>query len=155
MGVSGGWGVGKSSMLSLISSALEARDGNPYIFVEFNAWLYQGYDDARAALLDVIARKLIEHAEQSKTGLDRAKEFLRRVKWLRVAGIAAGAGLSMATGVSPAGVLGSILAAGKGLLDGQVTEEDAKQVQEAGKAIADESGKLLSSPEDISPPQQI
>nr|VFJ63727.1 MAG: Predicted P-loop ATPase, KAP-like [Candidatus Kentron sp. DK] len=155
MGVSGGWGVGKSSMLSLISSALESRDGDSYIFVEFNAWLYQGYDDARAALLDVIARKLIEHAEQSKTGLDRAREFLIRVKWLRVAGIAAGAGLSMATGVPPAGVLGTILAAGKGLLDGQVTEEDAKKVQEAGGAIADESGNLLRPLGDTSPPQQI
>jgi len=25
------------------------------VFVTFNAWLYQGYDDARAALMDVIA----------------------------------------------------------------------------------------------------
>ena len=50
MGVSGGWGVGKSSMLKLISDALNERSGDRYLFVEFNAWLYQGYDDARAAL---------------------------------------------------------------------------------------------------------
>jgi predicted KAP-like P-loop ATPase len=28
------------------------------MLVEFNAWLYQGYADARAALMDVIATKL-------------------------------------------------------------------------------------------------
>ena len=58
IGVSGAWGVGKSSMIKLIRAALEKqnRAGAPrLIFVEFNAWLYQGYDDARAALMDVIA----------------------------------------------------------------------------------------------------
>ena len=53
VGVSGGWGVGKSSMLRLINDALKSRDEDPsgYLFVTFNAWLYQGYDDARAALV--------------------------------------------------------------------------------------------------------
>jgi len=90
MGVSGGWGVGKSSMLKLIRDSLKARDrDNQYLFVEFNAWLYQGYDDARAALMEVIARRLIEHGEESKTGLDKAKDLLRRVNWLRLVGMAA------------------------------------------------------------------
>jgi predicted KAP-like P-loop ATPase len=34
-------------------------------FVEFNAWLYQGYDDARSALMEVIGTKLLEYAEVS------------------------------------------------------------------------------------------
>ena len=58
IGVSGAWGAGKSSMIKLIRHGLENRPegqaGN-FVFVEFNAWLYQGYDDARAALLEVIA----------------------------------------------------------------------------------------------------
>ena len=57
IGVSGAWGVGKSSMIKLIRGELDARAkgaGEPdshesgaeskFIFVEFNAWLYQGYD---------------------------------------------------------------------------------------------------------------
>jgi len=34
---------------SLPKQALLSENG--YIFVEFNAWLYQGYDDAQEALL--------------------------------------------------------------------------------------------------------
>ena len=34
-----------------------------FIFVEFNAWLHQGYDDARSALMDVIATKLEAEAK--------------------------------------------------------------------------------------------
>ena len=73
IGVSGAWGVGKSSLVTQTRDALERRDREnaaaegfsdddykaKYIFVEFNAWLYQGYDDARAALLDAIASELV------------------------------------------------------------------------------------------------
>ena len=107
MGVSGGWGVGKSSMLKLISNSLHAREEGQYLFVEFNAWLYQGYDDARAALMDVIARSLIEHAEDSQTGIDKAKQFLKRVNWLRLTGLAVGSTLALAAGIPPAGLFGN------------------------------------------------
>jgi hypothetical protein len=57
IGVSGSWGIGKSSMIKLIRASVagRARKGGDreFVFVEFNAWLYQGYDDARAALMDV------------------------------------------------------------------------------------------------------
>ncbi len=56
MGVSGSWRVGKSSLIRLIKTSLDERTDQKFVFVEFNAWLYQAYDDARAALLDVIAR---------------------------------------------------------------------------------------------------
>ena len=115
LGVSGGWGVGKSSMLKLISDSLSARGDDRYLFVEFNAWLYQGYDDARAALMEVIARQLIEHGEESRTGLDKAKMLLNRVNWLRLVGLTASSALSVAAGVPPAGLIGALLAAGKGL----------------------------------------
>jgi predicted KAP-like P-loop ATPase len=44
IGVSGRWGVGKSSMIKLIRKSLAERTdqiGSPQVFVEFNAWLYQ------------------------------------------------------------------------------------------------------------------
>jgi predicted KAP-like P-loop ATPase len=63
--------------------------------VEFNAWLYQGYDDARAALMDVIASKLSEEAEKRKTGIEKTKDFLRRVNWLRTAKLTAGSAIAL------------------------------------------------------------
>lgn len=66
IGVSGAWGVRKSSMIKLLRHSLEHRSGTgqevqedvKFVFVGFNAWLYQGYDDAHAALMDVIGEKL-------------------------------------------------------------------------------------------------
>lgn len=67
IGVSGAWGIGKSSMIKLTQASVAKRPRKEgereFIFVEFNAWLYQGYDDARAALMDVIATKLEAEAK--------------------------------------------------------------------------------------------
>ena len=44
IGVSGAWGVGKSSMIRLVRRALvdrAAKDSARFVFVQFNAWLYQ------------------------------------------------------------------------------------------------------------------
>src|SRR6266481_1172546 len=82
IGVSGAWGVGKSSMIRLIRRSLDRRENNDFVFVEFNAWLYQGYDDARAALMEVIASTLATEAEKRKTGIDKTRELLKRVNWL-------------------------------------------------------------------------
>lgn len=97
IGVSGAWGVGKSSMIRLIRRGLAGRvteEPSPFVFVEFNAWLYQGYDDARAALLEVIATALADEAAARQTGIEKAQEFLARVNWFRVAKLAAGPALA-------------------------------------------------------------
>ena len=140
MGVSGGWGVGKSSMLKLISDSLQDRGDDRYLFVEFNAWLYQGFDDARAALMEVIARQLIEHGEESRPGLEKAKALLSRVNWLRLAGLATGSALSIAAGVPPLGLIGTALSVGKSLAEGQL---------DAG------AGTSTSPAQESSPPHQI
>src|SRR3984893_2705110 len=101
IGVSGAWGVGKSSMIKLIRTSLtqRAKKGDrDFIFVEFNAWLYQGYDDARAALMEVIANKLAEEAQSRKKGVEKAKEFLQRINWFRMAKLVAGSAVSLSLG---------------------------------------------------------
>lgn len=62
--VSGSWGAGKSSMVKMIGQELGNQpDDNKYIFLEFNAWLYQGYEDAKAALLQSVTQKLVEEMQ--------------------------------------------------------------------------------------------
>src|SRR5580658_8409003 len=66
LGICGSWGVGKASMIKLLHEELSSRSDQNFVFVEFNAWLYQGYDDARAALMDVIAQQLLKYARDNK-----------------------------------------------------------------------------------------
>ena len=127
IGISGAWGIGKSSMIKLTRASLAQRPRKKgereFIFVEFNAWLYQGYDDARAALMDVIATKLAAEAEPRERGLDKAKALLRRVNWLRAAKLVAGSAVSMSLGLPPTGLIGEILGLGQRALVGGANEQ--------------------------------
>jgi len=159
IGVSGSWGIGKSSLIKLTAVSLAKRPRSEgdreFIFVEFNAWLYQGYDDARAALMDVIASKLEEEAEKRKTAVGKAKELLKRVKWFRVAKLAATSAAAFALGVPPVGLAGEIYEIGRKALSGGADKaligEAAKKAGEAAEA----AGGFLAARMDTSPPREI
>lgn len=155
LGVSGGWGVGKSSMIRLIQEELNSRADQQFIFVQFNAWLYQGYDDARAALMEVIAREILKRAEEKKTAVDKAKELLGRVNWVRAAGVAIGSGLSLAMGLPPTGLLGTALNTLEDLADDTVTKEDISAIKHEGAEAVKTTKGLLRPKSAATPPKQI
>ena len=155
LGISGGWGTGKSSMLNLISQSLKGREDERFLFVEFNAWLYQGFDDARAALMEVIARRLVKHGEVSARGLDKAKGFLSRVNWLRVASATAGSALSISAGIPPIWLLGTAWSTLRDLVDGKMGEDEIESAAGAIKSLLQGAGELSSHTEDSSAPRRI
>lgn len=171
IGISGAWGVGKSSLVMLTKEALESRereqavaagtkDGDfesKYIFVSFNAWLYQGYDDARAALMEAIAVKLAEVAEDRKTGIEKTQDFLRRIDWFRLASLTAGPAAALAFGLPPIGLFGqvaSLFSRGrKDGVDGGLIEDAQDVIVEGAKQG---QGLLREKPaQDESPRQRI
>lgn len=135
LGISGDWGVGKSSMMKLLRTALEAREDVDIRFVEFNAWLYQSYDDARAALMETITAAVVEQVVEKKDTLStkvrkRAASLFGRVKKLRVLGLAGSALFDYVTqGQVTPWIAGGMAAMG-GLLDGEVSGDDLKKVKE-------------------------
>lgn len=135
LGISGDWGVGKSSMMKLLRTSLEARQDIDIRFVEFNAWLYQSYDDARAALMETITATVVEQAVEKKdtlsaTARKRAASLFGRVKKLRLLGVAGSALFDyMTMGQITPWVAGGMATMG-GLLDGDVTGDDLKKVKE-------------------------
>lgn len=168
IGVSGAWGVGKSSMIKLVQAELSARhsgvnqadftsetDTNRFLFVEFNAWLYQGYDDARAALIEVVASALAEEAQTRKTTTEKTKDLLDRVNWFRAMKLTAGTTASLALGIAPVGLLGELVGAGKSLFDGEVTSEEIESAESTVGKASKETKDLLKSKKIKSPPKEI
>jgi predicted KAP-like P-loop ATPase len=158
IGVSGKWGVGKSSMIRLIRRGLAERTktrAEEFVFVEFNAWLYQGYDDARAALLEVIASTLAAEAAKRETGIEKAQELLKRVNWLRAAKLVAPAALALAFGLPPPGLVGEIFDLGRKAVTGGTGADDLTQLGDKGKELAAGAAGLLNPAADTSPPKEI
>jgi len=158
IGVSGAWGVGKSSMIKLIRCSLKQRaekGERDFIFVEFNAWLYQGYDDARAALMEVIATTLAEEAQKRKKGIEKAAEFLDRINWFRLAKLAAGSAVALSVGIPPVGLLGDLWGLGKKFFGADVTGETLGEAQKAAGEVAGAASGLIAAKKKTSPPKEI
>lgn len=158
IGVSGAWGVGKSSMIKLIRRSLTQRaekGERDFIFVEFNAWLYQGYDDARAALMEVIASTLAEEAQKRKRGNEKAAEFLDRINWFRLAKLSAGSAVALSMGMPPVGLLGELWGVGKKVFAGDVNEATLGEAQHAAEDVAEAASGLIAPKKKTSPPKEI
>lgn len=158
IGISGSWGVGKSSLVQMIGESLKSLDGGKnYIFIDFNAWLYQGYDDARMALLQKVADKIMAESESRKTFVEKAKELPKRINWLRTAKLMAPVATRIITGGAVAGPLGSFLGAISGLLSQAElpSQDELNNLKESYHQVAPDFKKLLNEKEEKSVPKEI
>jgi predicted KAP-like P-loop ATPase len=165
IGVSGGWGAGKSTLVKLVRAELETStktsdDGHSsYILMEFNAWLYQGYEDARQALLQAVSDRLVEEAKKRKSFMEKAADFAKRIKLLSVGRIAAPVITHVAVGAVAAGPLGALFGAVSGLVQGfndvDKREENLKAVQEAYTDLSPELKEVIGEKKESSLPKEI
>lgn len=157
IGVSGNWGTGKSSLVKMIGAELKIKAGDEkYIFLEFNAWLYQGYDDARQALLDAVGDKLVSVAESRKTAVDKAWGFVKRIKLLRVGRMLAPIGIQALVGGTLGGPIGALVGAVNGMVQaGTVAAEDIEKVKVAYGELQPELASLLKEKSEQSLPKEI
>lgn len=155
IGVSGRWGVGKSSMIKLIKKSLSEKKEDFFVYVEFNAWLYQGYDDARAALMEVIANKLTEEAELRNKGIDKAKDFLKRVNWLRVLKTGIGIAAPLALGLPPTGIISEILSISQKIHKGELSQDLLDETNDTAKKAFEKFSGFLKPKEEKTPPKEI
>jgi len=158
IGVSGNWGSGKSSLVKMTGESIKALDGNKnYVFVNFNAWLYQGYDDARIALLQKVADKILEESRSRKTCIDKANDFIKRINWLRSLKLVIPVANGIIAGGAFAGPVGSFIGAVSGLIaqSQMPTKEEFSKIRDSYNQIQPDLQKLLNEKEDKSVPKEI
>ena len=116
IGVYGDWGVGKSSILSLLQAKVKAEKGaevsNSHCIM-FNGWLFQGYEDAKTALMEVVVSELALLQPKNKKVQKLAKSLLKRVSWLKVAKLTASTLLTGITGLPVGGIIGEAVTKAK------------------------------------------
>lgn len=97
IGLFGNWGSGKSTLLSLVDEKIKEKVEEPKVIsITVNAWMFEGYDDAKTALMDSIVRVINENesiAEECKNGIG---ELIKKINWIRVGGALAKKGIPLA-----------------------------------------------------------
>jgi predicted KAP-like P-loop ATPase len=156
VGVFGDWGAGKSTILELTKKSIEAEE-QEYIQVHFDAWMFQGYDDAKAALLETIATKLVKQAKTDEGLSEKAKEFAGRVDKIRLMGLLMDGGSALA-GIPTMGGFQKLLGFFGGEVadeDDELDKEDLTEVVDGAKKIAKKTKGLIKGRKVFSPPKEI
>jgi len=138
VGVFGDWGSGKSSLLKHVHSELEAQEG--YLCLWFNGWLFEGYEDAKVALIGSILEEIEDKKKPTGKAKDLIKKLFRRANWINAVSQLGKAGVSLATmgAGGPALTTGLAAASAMQALPELVKEEDH------GDATAAAEGSIRS-----------
>lgn len=97
IGVHGDWGAGKSSVLEMIEAGF--ADKEDVLCLKFNGWRFQGFEDAKIALIEGIVTGLIEKRPALNKAAAVVKDVFRRIDWLKVAKRAGGLAATAFTGI--------------------------------------------------------
>lgn len=160
MGVFADWGGGKTSLMKMLEQLLapeswaegsaERTRCEKTACLYFNGWLFEGYDDAKSAILSSVLIALGEHSRFGPKIREKCVGLLKSVNWMRVASlgfkhVALPAITAYATGGASlvpalAGSLSSLLPGAKAeMTDAPSTSGQTSQADEKKNAINWES----------------
>ena len=130
IGIFGDWGSGKTSVMKMLQHDLISEnfpEGSPertqldgVACLYFNGWLFEGYDEAKSALLSSVLTELKEHKKFGAKIKDQADSLLRSVDLMRLVRfgfkeIALPATLAFITGGTT--ILPALIASAKNIID--------------------------------------
>lgn len=145
IGLFGDWGSGKSSVMKMLNNSLQEKE--KVVTITFNGWVFEGYDDAKSALIETILKGIIKEKKIIPEGVDAAKKLLKKVDWLRLGKLAVtNVGIPIAKAYATGGLslIGDGLSKFADLFDNP-TELAEKLKGEEGKKLQSELKGIIKS----------
>jgi hypothetical protein len=136
IGVHGDWGAGKSSVLEMIEAGFAGN--KDVLCLKFNGWRFQGFEDAKIALIEGIVTGLVEKRPALSKAAGAVKDVFKRIDWLKVAKNAGGLALTAFTGIPTPAQVGAIVGSLEVMLSNPAqlaTKENISSAIEGVKAV--------------------
>lgn len=153
IGVHGDWGAGKSSVLEMIEASLAKQE--KILCLKFNGWRFQGFEDAKIALIEGIVTALIEKRSLLTKAGDAVKDIFHRIDLLKAAKKAGGLALTAYASAHGLGAHAIGIHAMLGTLDGwikdpsKITKENVEALVSSAEDILKASSETKNIPEEI------
>ena len=97
----------------MIESGLADQDG--VLCLKFNGWRFQGFEDAKIALIEGIVTGLLEKRPLLSKAGAAVTDIFRRIDWLKIARHGGGLAFTAMTGIPTAGQIGAVVDTVKGV----------------------------------------
>lgn len=107
IGVHGDWGAGKSSVLEMIAARLDKDE--KVLCLKFNGWRFQGFEDAKIALIEGIVNGLLDKRPALRKATGALKDVVKSIDLLKVAKKAGGLAWTAFTGIPTADQVSGIV----------------------------------------------
>jgi predicted KAP-like P-loop ATPase len=150
IGVHGDWGAGKSSVLEMIEAGLDGQD--EVLCLKFNGWRFQGFEDAKIALLEGIVTGLVEKRPALSKATAKVKAVFRRIDWLKIAKKAGGLALTAFTGIPTLDQVQTVITMLEGVFADPAkiaTKENVEATIESVKSLLKPDTENKNVPEEI------
>ena len=149
IGVHGDWGAGKSSILEMIEDSLDGDDD--VLCIKFNGWRFQGFEDAKIALIEGIVTELVEKRPFVTEAGEAVKNIFRRIDWLKLARHGGGLAFTALSGIPTPDQVKAVV----GTVRGALAEPEKLATQENFDAAIDGVQGLLKPGESKNVPEEI
>ncbi|MGF6632917.1 Qat anti-phage system ATPase QatA [Paraburkholderia sp. MM6662-R1] len=149
IGVHGDWGAGKSSVLEMIEAGFSGKDD--VLCLKFNGWRFQGFEDAKIALIEGIVTGLVEKRPAVTKAAGAVKDVFNRIDWLKVAKRAGGLALTAFTGIPTPDQISAIV----GTLEGMFADPGKLATKENLTSAIDGVKSMLKPAETKNVPEEV
>lgn len=148
IGIHGDWGAGKSSILKMIETSFAEYENA--LCLKFNGWRYQGFEDAKIALIESIVTALITKRSLLTKAGEAVKDIFQRIDWLKLARHAGGLAMTATTGIPSSDLIGGLIGKLSHLAEDPMklaTKENLQEAANEAKGLLKPSSKKV--PEEI------
>lgn len=149
IGVHGDWGAGKSSVLEMIDVGF--KDEEKVLCIKFNGWRFQGFEDAKIALIEGIVTGLLEKRPILEKTRGALRDVIKSLDVLKVAKKAGGLAWTAFTGIPTPDQIGSIVST----LESWVSNPGQIATKENLGSAVDAVKSVLTPIESKSVPQEV
>lgn len=105
IGLFGRWGAGKSTLLKLVEKNIEDRDKTKkkFVCVSLNSWVFEGYDDAKSAIMESLLRTLMDNQPAFEGLKDEIRSLIGRINFMKLGATAIKHGMPLVmSAINPA-----------------------------------------------------
>jgi predicted KAP-like P-loop ATPase len=149
IGVHGDWGAGKSSVLEMIEAGFSGNED--VLCLKFNGWRFQGFEDAKIALLEGIVTGLVQKRPALNKAAGAVKDVFKRIDWLKIAKKAGGLAVTAFTGIPTPDQIGAVV----GSLEALLTDPSKLATKENLANAIDEVKSVLKPGETKNVPEEV